>query len=817
MRLRSVAIICAAVLTICTQADARPKWNPFRKHKKETTEAPAPKKKSPLEKFLTKKGLQKAGEGLRIYRDGKSLFLEIQDSLSGRNVMLSSTVLESSSPYMTPGTDVSPLTNTFELAFTDTLVLFLQARPFIEVKDADSSIIDALDGSRRQAVNLALPIKYKSKDGHSAYVDAGSLFSLSKDESIRLYAKYYDRSRIAEQSCKDDLTIIGDVRSFCNSVGIEREVTHEVTVETGFKKELTGRYLTCLTLLDRRQMPVRFADSRLGVYRFSASSFSGSEGVRTREIARRWDLRDGKKITIHVDTLINPAWRKAIKEGIEAWNPAFESIGLGSPICVVDYSADSTFNAEDPMVSRVTVSTGKGESILCTMRYSQSSGEILAVGMDIPGCYLDAVRKASSWTISDVDTRFQPYRLPEDAVCDVLRAEVMKNFARCLGIAANAAGSLAYSPEQLRDPGFTQAHGITASVTDGVLFNYLARQGDKERGVVTLIDRVGTYDRHAIKWLYTQFPEGTDEEKALDGIIASGYGDPEYAYVPAQDPIIDPRGSAMDLGNDPFEAYSSMMEHVRFAAANAPEWLKDEAIPNEGYRELYIEWLWLAKSKASTILSPLIGGVESHDLREGCGKYKAVPGDIQRKALRTLMETAPKSDWLLTPELRDLSGMISPKTAMDNQNIAYLTTASDKAYRIALAEAVAGSTYSVEDYFSDLEKYNLASVREGKLLPGDDIKILQMINTLRAKSSTLKTIYKKATDKKEFSSRETSLAPDLKGVPIEYAAAVETVAYRHLLKIRGILEGGRSKAADTLAKDRISCIIDLIDKTLETE
>ena len=817
MSLKSISILCAAALAICTQAQAGSRWNPFRKGKKETVEAPAAKKKSPLEKFLGKKGLQSAGDGLRILRDGNSLYLQIADSLEGRNVMLSSTVLESSSPYMAPGTDVSPRTNTFEIAFTDTLILFLQPRHFIDVTDGDTSIAEAVNGSMKQAVDLALPIKYKSEDGHSAYADASSLFSLDKEQSIRLYAKYYNVSRIAEQECKEDLSLVRGVRSFSGSVGIEREVTHEVTLETGFKKELTGRYLTCLTLLDARQMPVRRADSRLGVYRFSASSFSGSDGFKTREIARRWDLRDGKKITIYIDTLINPSWRKAVREGIEAWNPAFEEIGLGSPVTVLDYPRDSMFNAEDPMVSRVTVSTGKGEAILCTMKYSQLTGEILSVGMDIPGCFLDAVRKASSWTISDVDTRFQQYRLPEDAVCDVLRAEIMKNFARCLGIAANAAGSLAYSPEQLRDPDFTQTHGITASVTDGVLFNYLSHPGDKERGVVTLVDRIGPYDRHVIRWLYSQFPDGTDEEKALDAMIASRCNDSEYAYVPLQDEILDPRGSANDLGNDPFEAYSSMIGHIKFAAAHAPEWLKDETIPEESYRELYIEWLWLAMSNASTILSPLVGGMESHDLREGCGKYKVASGDIQRKAVRTLMENARNAEWLLTPELREISGAISAQTAMTNANIMYVTTVCGKAYRVALAEAVAGSTYSLEEYLCDIEDAMLCNVKEGKILPGDDTKAILLINMLRTKSETLKAIYKEASEKSSLSDGSTSLAPNLKGIPAEYAAAVETAAYRHLIKVRGILEKGRGKAGDTLTKDRISSLIDIIDKTTETD
>ena len=62
MKPGKLIIICLAAMTVCSQMDARPKWNPFRKHRKEAVEAPAPKpKKTPLEKFLSKKNLEAVG------------------------------------------------------------------------------------------------------------------------------------------------------------------------------------------------------------------------------------------------------------------------------------------------------------------------------------------------------------------------------------------------------------------------------------------------------------------------------------------------------------------------------------------------------------------------------------------------------------------------------------------------------------------------------------------------------------------------------------------------------------------------------------
>ena len=836
MKPGKLIIICLAAMTVCSQMDARPKWNPFRKHRKEAVEAPAPKpKKTPLEKFLSKKNLECTGDEIKLYKDGKNLFLEIPDSLKGRTVMLTSTVLESSSPYITRGTDVSPLTTTFELDFTDTLVLLKQPVRLVDVKDGDASIRNALAGSKAQAIHFALPVKYRSKDGSAVIADAGSLFTTEGEKSVRLYAKYFNHNRIAEQTCKDELTLLLGLRHFAGSVGVERELTHAVTTEGNFKEQVSGKYLTSLTLLKPRNMPVRFSDSRLGVYSFAVSQFSATEGVTRKAVARRWNLEDGRKIRIYVDTLINPVWQKAIKEGIEAWNPAFERIGLGSPIEVTPYPADTSFHAEDPMVSRVTVSTGKGENILCYTKYSQLTGEILSVNIDIPGNYLDAVRKASSWTISDVDTRYQTYSLSPEAVADVLRADMMKYFARCLGVGPNAAGSRAYSPSQLRDPDFTRAHGITASVTDGVTFNYLARPGDRERGVVTIIDRIGEYDKYAIEWIYSTFPEGTDEEAALDSLIRSKADGVEYEYVrfPGdKEEASDPRGCKCDLGNDPFEAYFSKMEHIRFAAANAPQWLKDPAIP-ESYRELYIEWLWLAKSEASSILSSLVGTIETHDLREGRGKYSCIDGDIQRKAVKTILENSIVTEWLTTPELREISGAIKKGTSMDRANALFLSKVFSKAYTVALSEAIAGSTYPLEDYLSDLDRYAIGQLRGGTILPGQDLTAALYINNLIGKSGTLKAIFKDAVSDKDFAAapayaellslapfaaEPTSAAPNLNGgIPLEYVETVERASYRHLLRVRGILAEGKARAKDSYTRNRFDYLLGLIDKSINVK
>ena len=105
----------------------------------------------------------------------------------------------------------------------------------------------------------------------------------------------------------------------------------------------------------------------------------------------------------------------------------------------------------------------------------------------MPRDFAESARKEAVYTIAHTDRRYAGYYLSDEAVCEVLTAKVMQRMAAALGLAPNLTGSMAYSPEQLRDPSYTQKYGFTASVTDDVLFNYAARPGDRERGVATII------------------------------------------------------------------------------------------------------------------------------------------------------------------------------------------------------------------------------------------------------------------------------------------------------------------------------------------
>ena len=151
-----------------------------------------------------------------------------------------------------------------------------------------------------------------------------------------------------------------------------------------------------------------------------------------------------------------------------------------------------------------------------------------------------------------------------------------------------------------------------------------------------------------------------------------------------------------------------------------------------------------------------------------------------------------------------------------------------KAYTVALSEAIAGSTYPLEDYLSDLDRYAIGQLRGGTILPGQDLTAALYINNLIGKSGTLKAIFKDAVSDKDFaaapayaellSPEPASAAPNLNGgIPIEYVETVERASYRHLLRVRGILAEGKARAKDSYTRNRFDYLLGLIDKSINVK
>ena len=820
------------VLTLLLLGTAAPPagavW-PFRK-KAAVVEQKETPKPTPYQKFLKKKGLKSEQGFLKLYTDGKDVWLELPESLLGRKLLLSTVLRDSSDPWVETGQNVGA-NKVFILSRTDSLLLL--SEPVRERESADSLERAVLQERVAPAVRYAFPVMMRGADSTSLLVKASSLFDPANKDVVEMKGFLYgESSGFVDGSLKSELSLPSVPVTYGHAhVGVSRELTFEGSYgrysqrsisSSGQKSRISGTFVTLLSLIPDRDMPIRKTDDRIGVRRQAFSSFSSDKGVKTEYDAVRWNLSPGDMITVYIDTLFPATRREAIRRGVEAWNAGFRDAGLGDVVRAVPYPADSGFVADNPFLCKVVPTRCDVDLVRSSTLGSGLTGGVLGATITIPQGYLTQLWRKYVFSVSEADARFRTLFPSEEALCEILTACVMHHFGTVLGLTQNLCGSAAYSPEELRDPVFTSTHGITASVMDaGVMFNTLARPGDRERGVPTVSRQIGAYDRLAIRWLYQPFPQETDEAAALKALVDAHEDDPAYLYLPEQGPGIlgrDIRARANDLGNDPLEEYRRIVSTLKYVAAHGKEWIVDPRLSESADQYLFYEWLWLSFNSATQLLSSRLGGIVSHPLGNG-PKFTPVPKALQQTYLKTIFAGWRDLDWMEADrDFLQLSGPYRTAADMNYRNMGNVSGTVQRLPHVFFAWKEAGSDYSPSAYLDDVEAQLLAHVRLGKLEPQEDFSIgVYMAQTLIGSSPVLRARYDLQADPlggRHLALPEAVVTP-LTGIPAAYVEEMDILCKQHLEKVRSVLRQGSARATDPDVKGRIAFLIRVADTALE--
>lgn len=228
-----------------------------------------------------------------------------------------------------------------------------------------------------------------------------------------------------------------------------------------------------------------------------------------------------------MDTLIPADWQKAVKDGMEAWNEAFEAIGFKDVIQVKAYPRDDpSFDPMDVRHCMIWYSVlWKGyakHTVLADIR----SGEILNTPI-VMNCEL---MKTLEFTYKRAAIASDARARTNSAFPSELRYELMKAYitqlaGKCLGLSSNYKVGSAFPLDSLRSPTFTQKYGVTPSIMHYLEYNYIAEEKDVEKGVRLIPKGPGEYDRYAIKWLYAPVFEAKTAEEELPVLDSSRKGE----------------------------------------------------------------------------------------------------------------------------------------------------------------------------------------------------------------------------------------------------------------------------------------------------
>lgn len=469
------------------------------KEKKETLTA--------YQKLFKGKQVKTARGLMTVHKIGDKVLVEFPIRLLGKDMMLTSSIENISDN----GEGVVGQFAGYGLPFCFTrLDSTLQARIFLIDKPLNNSLEtnwnESIERSNAGGVYGTFKIKAYTPDSSAVVVDMTPLFMEYSPYTTPFTAiggNSFFGLISREHEYKKECSMLKDVDAFDNNIMVTCELGFiENQYLFGAFKVIPGDVKVSVTtnkmlmLLPEEPMRPRLADPRLGVSFMEVSQVENDrKGLKSTFYTKRWRVepvdeaahRRGemvevkKPIVFYMDTLMPKEWQPYIKEGIEAWNEAFEKIGFKDVVRVMDFPKDDPdFNANNIKYSTIRYAP-LWLDIQNSMHVDPRTGEILNASLYIYDGLVSGLKTNRMLTTMATDPSVRTTRFSEEMIGELIRVEVMREAGINLGLVYNAGASAVYPVDSLRSPSFTREHGLSPSVMDYVPCNYIAQPGTWKR------------------------------------------------------------------------------------------------------------------------------------------------------------------------------------------------------------------------------------------------------------------------------------------------------------------------------------------------
>ncbi|MEM9896021.1 MAG: zinc-dependent metalloprotease [Bacteroidota bacterium] len=447
-----------------------------------------------------------------------------------------------------------------------------------------------------------------------------------------------------------------------------------------------GRFVSIEVFYTLLEVPendyqVRLDDPRVGYFLNEKDDQTSPSATPYRDLINRWHLKKKdpnaaisepvEPITWWIENTTPLEWRETIKEGVLAWNPAFEAAGFKNAMVVKVQPDDADWDAGDIRynVLRWTSSPnppfgGYGPSFT-----NPRTGQILGADIMLEFVHFaNRVKYDKIFNLAMGDTEaFQPSfgskqnnkfcnygdfmqenmlygQLVADATKDEMKMEGIKKEAmielilhevgHTLGLNHNMKASQWLSPDQLVNNTSGQ---LTGSVMDYVVTN-ITKDRSKQGNYYST--KAGPYDVWAIQFGYTPF----NDQSERDALLARST-EPQLIFGNDADDMrspgkaIDPRVNTGDLSNDAITYAINTFETSRNLMTDLREKTLKEG---DTYQELRQNFFILAgqQSNASKVISRYVGGVyvDRSEVGQDGGKQPFTPVSYtdQKRAMKAL-------------------------------------------------------------------------------------------------------------------------------------------------------------------------------------
>jgi hypothetical protein len=538
--------------------------------------------------------------------------------------------------------------------------------------------------------------KLSNSSGANNISDAllGSLPILAEDKENGEYLVNFDDLILTEtftftstglQKLNNDGSTIESIQSFVKNTNIKTKyVYNNNNYNIKFSQQVADPrvfsiqvFHTFMSVPDDAYEP-RMNDQRVGYYVTKINDMTTTNTVNYRDFIQRWRLikkdptaalsEPVTPITWWIENSTPLEWRDTIKEGVLAWNVAFEKAGFQNAIVVNEQPDDVDWDLGDVRYNVLYWTSSLNPFFVgyASIFANPKTGEILGadIMLEFKEMFKDRNLQSDLYDNENVNhnshksckcsamkyaneglqfgnavlrvTSASPYELTR-LQKEYMKEVVMHEIGHTLGLRHNMKASQLYTPDQLADKNFIEGKALSGSVMDYIAINIT---NDPSKQGQYYSTNIGPYDIWAIQYGYTPFNNESERLALLNKSTQ-----PELAFGTDEDDMrnpgkaIDPRIMLRDLSSDAITYSVNRIKFVNKLLKN----IKNQFMVNgESYQALVNAYnaLILEKFRAGGVISRYVGGVYTERAfvgQEGATKpFRPVPLKEQKRAMNAL-------------------------------------------------------------------------------------------------------------------------------------------------------------------------------------
>jgi hypothetical protein len=542
------------------------------------------------------KGTQSQKGYFTVHKVDAKYYFEIPKSLLMRDILTVSRISKPSSDMRHgsagyAGDQIGESVYNFEKGPDNKI--FLRRQSFRELSgDSTTAMYASVIKNNVSTIMASFPIVAFTPDSSAMVIDVTEM--LNSDNDVIYFQKktYKDVAGVGSQ--QNDKSYVDYVHAYPNNVEIHAVKTFSAGMNptnSSYTLELNAS----MVLLPLKPMRPRLADERVGYFSTSFRDFNTNpQGVATTTYISRWRLEPKpedrerylhgelvepqKPIVFYIDPVTPKKWVPYLIQGVNDWNKAFEAAGFKNAILAKEapqHGQDSTWSIDDANHSAIiyrpsAISNAMGPSVT-----DPRSGEIIESHIF---WYHNVMALLQQWytvQVGAVDPRVRKPEFDDALMGTLIRFVSSHEVGHTLGLRHNFGSSSTVPVEKLRDKAWVEKNGHTPSIMDYARFNYVAQPEDHV-GDAGLFPRIGDYDRWAIKFGYSWYPEyktAEQEHEAMVKVVTDSIRSNQRLWFGSEMEQFDPRSQNEDLGNDAMLASTYGIKNLKRIAPYISQWL----------------------------------------------------------------------------------------------------------------------------------------------------------------------------------------------------------------------------------------------------